>query len=78
QCQGDHFELVAVFGDNALVYDTEVKRRRRFQCGQTRLDDEEQSDRPSLIDEPKLAAQVEAVVVADRRITIEEIAQQLS
>ncbi|KAG0427557.1 hypothetical protein HPB47_025391 [Ixodes persulcatus] len=49
-----------------------------FQCGQTSLDDEERSGRPSLTDEPQIAAQVEALILVDRQIALEEIAQQVS
>lgn len=51
-------ELVAVYSDNSPAYDTVVKWRRRFQCGQTNLDDPERSGRPSLDGEPQIAAQV--------------------
>lgn len=70
-----HAELVAVYGDSAPAYDTVVKWRRRFQCGQTSLEDDARSGRPSLSEEAGIAEQVEALVLADRRITVEGIVQ---
>lgn len=72
-----HDELVAVYGDNAPAYDTVVKWRRRFQCGQTSLQDEARTGRPSLSEEPGIVAQVEALVLEDRRITVEAIVQKV-
>ncbi|KAJ4436456.1 hypothetical protein ANN_19089 [Periplaneta americana] len=39
-----HGELVEVYGNNAPSYDTVVKWRRGFQCGEASLNDEERSD----------------------------------
>ena len=72
-----HAELVTVYGDNAPQYATVAKWQTCFQCGQTSLDDDERSGRPSLSEEPGIAAQLEALVLEDRRITIEAIVQKI-
>ena len=58
-----HAELVEVYGNNAPSYDTVVRWRRCFQCGQRSLNDEKRSGRPSLCEEPGIARQVEALVL---------------
>ncbi|XP_049815555.1 histone-lysine N-methyltransferase SETMAR-like [Schistocerca nitens] len=70
-------ELVKVYGSNTPSYDTVVRWHRRFRSGQTSLNDEERSGRPSLTDKPGITSEVEALVVEDRRITIEAIAEKV-
>ncbi|KAJ4428506.1 hypothetical protein ANN_24548 [Periplaneta americana] len=71
-----HSELVEVYSNKASSYDTVVRRRRYFQCGKTSLNDEKRSGRPSLCAEPRIARDVEALVLEDRRITIEAIVEK--
>jgi hypothetical protein len=54
-----------------------VRWKRRFHCGQITLKDEPQNRRPSLAEEPGIVAQVEALILSNRSITIEAILHEV-
>jgi hypothetical protein len=62
-----NFEQWSLLGHNSC----------RFHCEQTILEDEPRSGRPSLAEEPGIVAQVEALILSDRSITIEAIVHEV-
>ncbi|XP_023720865.1 protein GVQW3-like [Cryptotermes secundus] len=72
-----HDQMTAVHEEGVPSYDTVVRWKRRFHCGQTDLEDEPRSGRPSLPEEPGIVVQLEALIPSDRRITIEAIIHEV-
>jgi transposase len=53
-------DQIAVCEEGVLSYDTMVRWKRYFCYGQTNLEDEPRSGRPSLAEEPGIVTQVES------------------
>ncbi|KAJ7316098.1 hypothetical protein JRQ81_002260 [Phrynocephalus forsythii] len=68
-----HDEMKAVYGDESLSYDTVVKWKRNFQNGHMSLTDEPRAGRPSIKDDLAMVKKVEAVILDDRRLTMERV-----
>jgi transposase len=64
-----HDQMTAIYQEGVPSYEAVVRWKRRFHCGQTMLEDEPRSGRPSLAEEPGIVSQVEALILSDRRIT---------
>ena len=72
-----HERMTAVYGDSAPSRTMVFKWARRFKDGQLNIEDSPRSGRPiSATDEKNIKA-IENLVVEDRRITIQEIAEIL-
>ncbi|XP_023725115.1 uncharacterized protein LOC111874122 [Cryptotermes secundus] len=72
-----HDQMIAMYQEGVPSYDTVIRWKRHFHCGQTNLEDEPQSGRPSLAEELGIVAQVEALILSDRCITIEAIIREV-
>lgn len=72
-----HDEMVAVYGDDSPSYDTVVRWKRNFQTGHMSLTDDARSGRPSITDDLDTVKKVEALVLEDRRITIEVVMNEV-
>ncbi|XP_033608586.1 uncharacterized protein LOC111866725 [Cryptotermes secundus] len=58
-------------------YNSVVRWKRHFHCGQTNLEDEPQSGRLSLTEEPGIVMQVEALILSDMRITTKAVVHEV-
>ncbi|XP_023704522.1 protein GVQW3-like [Cryptotermes secundus] len=72
-----HDQMTPVYQEGVPSYGKVVRWKRRFHCEQTNIEDEPQSGRPSLAEDPGIVAQVEALILSDRRITIEAIVHEI-
>ena len=68
-----HDEMKAVYGDESPSYDTVVRWKRNFQSGHMSLTDEPRAGRPSIKDDLAMVTKVEAVILDDRRSTLERV-----
>ncbi|KAJ7344872.1 hypothetical protein JRQ81_000822 [Phrynocephalus forsythii] len=66
-----HNEMKAVYGDESPSYDTVVRWKRNFQSGHLTLTDQPRVGRPSIKDDLAMVKKVEAVILDDRRSTME-------
>jgi len=71
-----HDEMVTVYGHESPSYDTVVRWKRNFQTGHMSLTDEPRSGRPSLTDDQDIVKEVEALILSDRRITVQSIMKE--
>ncbi|XP_023710572.1 histone-lysine N-methyltransferase SETMAR-like [Cryptotermes secundus] len=70
--------MTAVYQEGVPSYDTVVRWKRSFHCGNTNLEDEPRSGRRSLVEEAGIVTQVEALILSDRCSTIEAIVHEIS
>ena len=69
--------MVVVYGDNALSRTTVFEWARRFKVGQLIIEDGPRSGRPITTTDEQTIQAVESLVIEDRRITIQQIANTL-
>lgn len=72
-----HERLVAVYGESAPSLSTVSHWTREIKRGRQSLEDEERSGRPSTSINADMTSKVEALILENRRITIEEISNTL-
>lgn len=72
-----HQELLSVYGGSSPSYATVANWHRKFGCGQESLEDDPREGRPSTALSPENIAAVEALILTDRRIKIQQIAHEL-
>ncbi|KAJ7324457.1 hypothetical protein JRQ81_017477 [Phrynocephalus forsythii] len=65
--------MKAVYGDESPSYDTVVRWKRNFQSGHMSLTDKPRAGRPSIKDYLAMVNKVEAVILNDRRSTMERV-----
>lgn len=68
-----HDEMKVVYGDESPSYDTVVRWKRDFQSGHMSLIEEPRAGRPSIKDDLAMVKKVEAVILDDRRSTMERV-----
>ena len=68
-----HDEMKAVYEDESPSYGTVVRWKRNFQSGHMSLTDEPRAGRPSIKDDLAMVKKVEAVILDDRRSTMERV-----
>ncbi|KAJ7345745.1 hypothetical protein JRQ81_001695 [Phrynocephalus forsythii] len=68
-----HDKMKAVYGDESPSYDMAVRWKRNFQSGHMSLTDEPRAGRPSIKDYLTMVKKVEAVILDDRRSTMERV-----
>ncbi|KAJ7345950.1 hypothetical protein JRQ81_001900 [Phrynocephalus forsythii] len=68
-----HDEMKAVYGDESPSYDMVVRWKRNFQSGHMSLTDKPRAGRPSIKDDLAMVKKVEAVILDDRRSTMEKV-----
>lgn len=66
-------EMFAVYGNECPSYETVKLWKRQFRCGRTSLDDDQRGGRPSTSTTDDKVAQVEQLVLQNRRITMSEL-----
>ena len=69
-----HSRLVNVYGDNAPALSTVKRWAAEFKRGRESIEDDPRSGRPIEVSLPEKVAEVEAMVMADRRVKILEVA----
>ncbi|KAJ7317457.1 hypothetical protein JRQ81_003619 [Phrynocephalus forsythii] len=72
QCT-NHDEMKAVYGDESPSYDVVVRWKRNFQSGHMSLTDKLRVGRPSIKDDLAMVKKVEAVILDNRRSTMERV-----
>ncbi|KAJ7341856.1 hypothetical protein JRQ81_007474 [Phrynocephalus forsythii] len=65
--------MKAVYGDESTSYDTVVRWKTNFQSGHMSLTDEPTAGRPSIKDNLAMVKKAEAVILDDRRSTMERV-----
>lgn len=70
-------EMFAVYGDECPSYETVKLWKRQFRFGRISLDDDPRAGRPSTSTTDDKVAQVEQLVLQNRRITMSEIVLEL-
>ncbi|KAJ7342063.1 hypothetical protein JRQ81_008563 [Phrynocephalus forsythii] len=68
-----HDEMKAGYGDESPSYDMVVRWKRNFQSGHMSLTDEPQVGRPSIKDDLAIVKKVEAIILDNRRSTMERL-----
>lgn len=66
-------DMFAVYGEECPSYETVKLWKRQFRCGRTSLEDDPRAGRPSTSTTDDQVAEVERIVLQNRRITISEI-----
>jgi hypothetical protein len=69
--------MAAVYQEGVPSYGTVVMWKWRFHCGQTILKDEPRSEGPALAEESGIVAQVEALILSNRHMTIEAFVHEV-
>ncbi|CAK1599713.1 unnamed protein product [Parnassius mnemosyne] len=73
--KGIHSDLVETLGDSAPSYSTVARWAKEFKLGRTSTEDEHREGRPSTSLIEDNVKKVEDVVLADRRLTIRQVAE---
>ncbi|KAJ7332328.1 hypothetical protein JRQ81_014508 [Phrynocephalus forsythii] len=68
-----HNKMKAVYGDKSSSCDMVVRWKRNFHSGHMSLTDEPRAGRPSIKDDLAMVKKVEAVILDDRRSTMERV-----
>lgn len=69
-------ELFAVYKEECPSYDTVKRWKKHFEEGNDSVQDEPRKGRPSIADDESNIARVEALVLSDNQITVEQIAAE--
>ena len=72
-----HQRLLAQYGDNALSKTTVYEWIEKFKTGRTSVKHAEGAERPSTSTSEEKIEQAQQMILANRRITIDEVAQSL-
>ena len=72
-----HQRLLAQYGDNALSKTTVYEWIEKFKTGRTSVKHAEGAGRPSTSTSEEKIEQAQQMILANRRITIDEVAQSL-
>ena len=72
-----HQKLLAQYGDNALSKTTVYEWIEKFKTGRTSVKHAEGAGRPSTSTSEEKIEQAQQMILANRRITIDEVAQSL-
>ena len=73
-----HQRLLAQYGDNALSKTTVYEWIEKFKTGRTSVKHAEGAGRPSTSTSEEKIEQAQQMILANRRITIDEVAQSCS